>query len=123
MNKAKTPRVTNATREDLEAVAEVIEERMYISFDICLERILHISRKCDGKEIFNAYTLAGKNKSHSEIAEELAIVFAREFASAHLLPMHFNVDELEEILVDHKWETEYEWYCKTRKAMGGTDHE
>lgn len=123
MQKAKTPRVTNAVREDLEAVAKVIEERMYISFDICLERILHIERKCDGKEIFNAYTLAGKRKSHSEIAEELAVVFAQEFASARLLPMRFDVDELEEILADHKGEAEYEWYCKTRKAMGETDHE
>lgn len=123
MKKAKTPRVTNATREDLEAVAKAIEDRMHISFDICLERILHIERKCDGKEVFNAYTLAGKKKSHDEIAEELAVVFAQEFVSARRLPMHFDVDELEEILVGHEWEAEYEWYCKSRKAMGKADYE
>ena len=123
MNKVKPPRVTNATREDLEAVAKVIEERMYIAFDICIVRILRIVRKCDGEEIFNAYTLAGKKKSHSEIAEELATVFAQEFAAARLLPMHFDVDELEEILADDEWEDEYGRHYKARKTMGETDDE
>ena len=117
------PRVTNATREDLEAVAKVIEDNMYIYFDIYPERIMHMVNKHNGQEMFNAYELAGRKKNHSEIAEELAVVFAQEFETARLSPMNFDVEQLEEILVDREMEAEYEWYCKTNKLMGKTQYE
>lgn len=118
MQEAKLPRVTTATHEDLEKVARTIEKNMYIYFDIYPERIMHVVNKSNGKELFNAYELAGKKKSHNEIAEELAALFAQEFESARLSPMNFDVDELEEILATHMMEAEYEWYCKTnRNAM------
>ncbi len=123
MQETKLPRVTTATRKDLEKVAQTIEKNMYIYFDIYPERIMHVVNKSSGKELFNAYELAGKKKGQDEIAEELAVLFAQEFETARLSPMNFEVDELEEILAERKMEDEYKWLCQDRKLAGKTDHE
>ncbi len=98
--KSSVPRVKTATQEELEWAAEALTRHTHIRVDERLNQITGITSKYGDEEFFDAYKLAAERKGSAEIAKELALVLTDGFGMAYISPRHFNVEELEGIIVD-----------------------
>lgn len=97
--KSSVPRVKTATQEELEYAASALTQHTYIRIDEGLSQITGITSRYSDEEFFDAYKLAAEQKSSEEITKSLALVLADGFGMAYISPRHFDVEELERIIV------------------------
>lgn len=98
--KSNVPRVEAATPEELEQAAKSLAQHACIRIDEKLDQITHVISRYGDKEFFDAYKLAAERKSSDEIAKSLALVLTDGFAISGISPRHFDVEELERIIVN-----------------------
>lgn len=110
MLKTSVPRAETATQEELEQAADALVRHTRIRIDERLDQITRITSRYSDKEFFDAYKLAAEQKSSDEITKSLALVLTDGFGMAYISPRHFDVEELEHIVVK---------MCNSEKAKRG----